>query len=94
MAFKSIAFYDRGSWYHRYKVLQGDGTTKYARKGGFATEEDAERSYYECDQIYRKACRAHNASRSSNFSLEDYLIYWLDEVYSARAESTSKALAT
>ncbi len=93
MARKSIAFYDRGSWYHRIKVLKDDGTTKYAKKGGFATEEDAERSYYECDQVYRKACRAHNASRSADFSLEEYLMFWLDEIYSVRAENTSKALA-
>ena len=42
---KSPAFYEAGSWYHRIKVLQEDGTTKYSKKGGFATAKDAEESY-------------------------------------------------
>jgi hypothetical protein len=39
---KTVAFFEAGSWYHRVKILQEDGTTKYSKKGGFATHEEAE----------------------------------------------------
>lgn len=30
---KGVAFFERGSWYHRIKLFQEDGTTKYSKKG-------------------------------------------------------------
>lgn len=30
------AFYERGSWYHRTKVLQEDYSVKYGKIGGFS----------------------------------------------------------
>ena len=50
---KSPAFYEAGSWYHRIKVLQEDGTTKYSKKGGFATAKDAEESYKSYEKQYQ-----------------------------------------
>ncbi|MCD8326705.1 MAG: site-specific integrase [Lachnospiraceae bacterium] len=91
---KSIAFYESGSWYHRVKLLQADGTTKYSKKGGFATAEEAEKSYRQCEEAYKRAYRAHHASPAVNFELKDYLVFWLDEIYSARVENTSKMLAS
>ena len=52
---KSPAFYEAGSWYHRIKVLQEDGTTKYSKKGGFATAKDAEESYKSYEKQYQDA---------------------------------------
>lgn len=52
---KSPAFYEAGSWYHRIKVLQEDGTTKYSKKGGFTTAKDAEESY----KSYESSIRMH-----------------------------------
>ena len=40
---KSVAFFERGSWYHRTKTLNKDGTVKYGKKGGFESEQDAVR---------------------------------------------------
>ena len=54
---KSPAFYEAGSWYHRIKVLQEDGTTKYSKKGGFATAKDAEESYKSYEKQYQDAYR-------------------------------------
>ena len=54
---KSPAFYEAGSWYHRIKVLQEDGTTKYSKKGGFATAKDAEESYKSYEKQYPEAYR-------------------------------------
>ena len=39
---KSKSFYENNSWYHRPKALQEDGTTKYGKKGGFATSKEAD----------------------------------------------------
>ena len=39
---KGNAFFERNSWYHRIKVLQPDGTTKYGKKGGFLSREEFE----------------------------------------------------
>ena len=43
---RSVAFFEAGSWYHRIKLLQEDGTTKYSKKGGFMTAKEAEESYF------------------------------------------------
>ena len=42
---KSVAFFERISWYHRIKILNENGTVKYGKKGGFSSREEAEKSY-------------------------------------------------
>lgn len=91
---KSVAFIEMGSWYHRTKQLQEDGTTKYSKKGGFKTEEEAEASYHKCEEEYKRAYRAYHVSSSADFDLRDYLIYWLKEIYSTRIENTTHMLAS
>ena len=54
-----VAFYEGSSWYHRIKLLLEDGTVKYSKKGGFSTEEEAETSYYECQEEFKRAVRAY-----------------------------------
>lgn len=71
---KSIAFFEAGSWYHRTKLLQRDGTTKYSKKGGFATAKEAEESYYQYEEKYKKAYRAYCISSSKDFDLKDYFL--------------------
>lgn len=91
---KTVAFFEAGSWYHRVKILQEDGTTKYSKKGGFATPEEAEKSYRRSEEEFSKAYRNYHASASSDFDLKDYLIYWLEEIYSPRIENTTRMLAS
>ena len=91
---KSVAFCEAGSWYHRIKVLQKDGTTKYSKKGGFATAKEAEASYYQYEEEFKKAYRAYHISSYTEFDLKEYLIYWLEEIYSARIENTTRMLAS
>jgi len=91
---KSVAFFEAGSWYHRIKLLQEDGTTKYSKKGGFSTEKEAESSYHKYEEEYKKAYRAYHVSSSTDFELKDYLVYWLEEIYSARIENTTRMLAS
>ena len=90
---KSPAFYEAGSWYHRIKVLQEDGTTKYSKKGGFTTAKDAEESYKSYEKQYQDAYRAYHIRSSRDFTLKDYMIYWLEDVFSQRVESSTKMLS-
>ena len=41
---KRVVFFEGNSWYHRTKELMDDLTTKYSKKGGFKTPEEAEKS--------------------------------------------------
>lgn len=91
---KSIAFYEAGSWYHRVKTLDEDGTTRYSKKGGFATAKEAERSYQQCKEEFQRVYRNYHAADSADFELRDYLVYWLEEIYTPRIENTTKMLAS
>ena len=51
---KRVVFFEGKSWYHRTKELQDDLTTKYGKKGGFETPEEAEKSYWEYEKRYQK----------------------------------------
>ena len=50
---KRVVFFEGNSWYHRTKELMDDLTTKYSKKGGFKTPEEAEKSYWEYEERYR-----------------------------------------
>ena len=91
---KGYAFYEAGSWYHRLKVLRQDGTTRYNKKGGFASKEQAEKSYKKYEKEYKEAYRAYHTSFSGDVALKEYLIYWLDNIYSTRVEASSMMLAS
>ncbi|MCM1124703.1 MAG: site-specific integrase [Eubacterium sp.] len=90
---KSTAFFEAGSWYHRVKILKEDGTTSYSKKGGFATAEEAEKSYKQYEEEYARAYRNYHAPSSADMEFSDYLIYWLEEIYTPRIENTTKMLA-
>lgn len=90
----SIAFFEAGSWYHRVKVLQGDGTTRYSKRGGFQTEKEAEISCRKYEEEYENACRTFYGIQSADMMLDDYLKYWLGQIYSARIEGTTLRVAS
>lgn len=90
---EGIAFFESGSWYHRMKILQSDGTTKYSKRGGFATPQEAEKSFRKYEKEYQKAYRTYYAARSADMKLDDYLVYWMEEIYSARIEGTTLRVA-
>lgn len=91
---KNTAFFEAGSWHHRIKVLKEDGTTGYSKKGGFTTAEEAEESYRQYEQEYLRAYRNYHAATSADFDLKDYLVYWLEEIYSPRIENSTRMLAS
>lgn len=95
MAGKSngASVFKRGdSWYHYIKILKDDGSTVYSKKGGFATASEAEKSYRECDEEFKKACRSYQISNRVNteIGLKDYMTYWFEDVYSERIENTTR----
>lgn len=87
-----VAFFEGSSWHHRVKLLQEDGTVKYSKRGGFQSEKEAEKSYYKYEEEFKKAYRTfalkHNTGTDIGF--KDYLIYWFEEVYSKRIETTTR----
>ena len=90
---KSPAFREGSGWTHRVKILQPDGSAKYSKRGGFATREEAEQSYYKYEEAYLKAYRTYYAGVHTDFDFKEYLIYWLEEIYTPRVENTTKILA-
>lgn len=88
---KSIAFYERGSWYHRTKTITDDFTVKYGKKGGFKTEEEAIEDYEKSNEEFEKRIIADNLN-DPNLLLKDYIIYWFEKLYSPRVEDTTRML--
>ncbi len=87
-----VAFYEGSSWYHRVKILQEDGTVKYSKRGGFASDKAAEKSYYQYEENFKKAYRAFLMKHKSgtDIGFKDYLLYWFEEIYSMRIETTTR----
>ena len=85
---KSVAFYERGSWYHRTKELQDNYKVKYGKKGGFKTQEEAEESYRKQNEQFIKDLTANHLMIDKEVMLADYLIYWFEYVF--REEQDNK----
>ena len=89
---KRVVFFEGKSWYHRTKELQDDLTTKYGKKGGFETPEEAERSYWEYEKRYQKKQRDLQIAKmqKTDVMLGDYLEYWFENIFSPRIETTTR----
>ena len=89
---KSVAFYERYSWYHRTKELAENGTVRYGKKGGFLTQEEADESYYKCEEEFQAAQRKIQLSgkMDKEVMFKDYLVYWFEEEFSKRIETTTR----
>ena len=84
---KSVAFFERGSWYHRTKELQEDYKVKYGKKGGFKTQEEAEESYRIQNENFIKELTANHLMIDKEVMLADYLIYWFEYVFREEHDS-------
>lgn len=89
---KSVAFYERGSWYHRTKELQDDYKVKYGKKGGFKTREEAEESYFLCNETFIKDLTSHHLMIDKEVMVSDYLVYWFEYIF--RENEISKTYET
>lgn len=64
---KNVSVFKRGnSWYHYVKILRDDGSTGYSKKGGFSTAAEAERSYRQHEEEFKKAYRTYQMSNKIN----------------------------
>lgn len=72
-----LAFFERGSWYHRMRWYDEDYLIRYGKKGGFKTEEEAEESYMKYLEEFETQKR--NLTRKKDISIEftQYLQEWL-----------------
>ena len=91
---KRVVFFEGKSWYHRIKELQDDLTTKYGKKGGFETPEEAEKSYWEYEKKYQKKQRDLQIAKmqKTDVMLGDYLEYWFENIFSPRIETTTRSI--
>lgn len=91
---KSVAFFERGSWYHRTKTLKEDGTVKYGKKGGFESEQDAVKAYKLAEKEFKQQQpkAVMTGKNRQEVMLKDYLIYWYEEVFSQRIKNTTKMI--
>lgn len=89
---KRVVFFEGKSWYHRTKELQDDLTTKYGKKAGFETPEEAEKSYWEYEKRYQKKQRDLQIAKmqKTDVMLGDYLEYWFENIFSPRIETTTR----
>ena len=86
------AFFERGSWHHRFKVLNEDYTTSYNKKGGFATPEEAEESYEKYKEEYEQQLTKHHLNIDKEVYFSNYLIYWFENVFKERNPDNNYAL--
>ena len=86
----SVAFFERGSWYHRTKSFDDKGKIKYGKKGGFATQKEAEANYWLCLQEFEKKQLLNNTRFDKNIFLADYLILWFEKEFSPRIQNTTR----
>lgn len=81
------------SWYFRYKKVDNN-VVKYGKKGGFASREDAEKA---AEEYARQASDGGGdrirLSDMGERSLKEYLEWWYEEVFSARAGNTTLMLS-
>lgn len=87
-----VAFFEYTSWAHRYKELDINGKILYKKKKGFTTEEEAVKSYYKYEELFKEAYRKFYVTIDKNIMFKDYLIYWFDNIYSTRIETTTKMI--
>lgn len=89
-----IAFYEYTSWCHRYKIVDVNGKIIYKKLKGFKTEEEAVNSYYKLNQEFEEQLRELYARTSKDIMFKDYLIYWFENIYSTRIQTTTKMVGS
>jgi len=85
----SVAFFERGSWYHRTKTVDEKGNIKYGKIGGFATQKEAENHYWQCLEEFEKIRLLKN-NESQTILFSDYLIKWFESEFSSRIQNTTR----
>ncbi len=93
---KGAAFFEGSSWKHRVKILKPDGSIEYTKRGGFATQDEAEKSYKQYETTFQKAYRDRQMEQGlgADMGLKEYLEYWFENEFSSRIESTTRMVGS
>ena len=82
------AFFERGSWYHRTKILKDDYTVAYSKVGGFKSDKEAEDAYQRYMEEFDQKIKSNLVRQNNDITLKDYLTFWLYSIFSKRVKST------
>lgn len=74
-----VAFFERGSWYHRTRYYDEDYIIKYGKKGGFKTQEEAEKSYYKHRADFETVQQKLWRKKDTSIEFRQYLQTWLNQ---------------
>lgn len=85
----SVAFFERGSWYHRTKTLDEKGNIKYGKIGGFVSKKEAEQNYWRCLDEFERTKLIKN-DEPDNILFSDYLKLWFENDFSSRIQNTTR----
>ena len=88
------AFYERGSWYHRTKILQEDYSVKYGKTGGFSTDVAAEEAYKQHIDEFNRRMNMRFINREEDITFKNYMIFWYVSIFSERIKSTTRLLTS
>ena len=86
----SVAFFERGSWYHRTKTLDEKGNIKYGKKGGFSTQKEAEENYWLCLEKFENSRLLNSKNQNDTILFSDYLKLWFENDFSTRIQNTTR----
>ena len=88
------AFYERGSWYHRTKILQEDYSVKYGKTGGFSSDVEAEEAYKQHIDEFNRRMNMRFINREEDITFKNYMIFWYVSIFSERIKSTTRLLTS
>ena len=74
-----LAFFERGSWYHRTRWYDEEYLVRYGKKGGFKTEEEAEESYMKYFKEFEEQKRNLIRKKDTSIEFTYYLQKWLQQ---------------
>lgn len=74
-----VAFFERGSWYHRTRYYDEDYIIKYGKKGGFKTQEEAEKNYYKHRADFETVQQNLWRKKDTSIEFRQYLQTWLNQ---------------
>lgn len=89
---KSKAFFYMGSWYHRTKIIREDFSIGYSKKGGFKTQQEAEKSYFRMLEEFEQEKKKWNPCVEKNILLADYLKYWFNRIHVPTVDSATRMI--
>lgn len=89
---KGAVSFNGSSWSHPIKVLQEDGSTKYLKRAGFKTKEEAETSCQNYEEQYAESVKAYQLNHvvDRDIGTIEYLKYWFEDIFSLRVQSSTR----